>query len=152
ETGVACAAARAEALAGLAGTIDARRDRDPDSPFPWSKLALECWLEKELAHNPAVEVEDHYLSTLEAGRERDRHAGRTLVGPHRSDLVVEHGPKMMPAHLSSTGEQKALLVGLVLAHAELLAQHRNGRVPVLLLDEIAAHLDRARRDALFAEI
>ena len=152
ETGVASAAARAEALTNLAATIGARRERDPSSPFPWSRIAVEGWLEQELSNRPAVEVEDLYSRALAAGRERDRHAGRTLIGPHRSDLVVEHGPKMMPAHLCSTGEQKALLVGLVLAHAELLAQRRDGQVPILLLDEVAAHLDEARREALFGEI
>ncbi len=75
-----------------------------------------------------------------------------LTGPHRSDLAVGHGPKSMPARLCSTGEQKALLVGLVLAHAELANQRRDGMTPMLLLDEIAAHLDPARRTALFDEI
>jgi DNA replication and repair protein RecF len=85
-------------------------------------------------------------------RERDRAAGRTLEGPHRSDLVVGHGPKGMPADASSTGEQKALLIGLVLAHAEMLAERRAGMAPMLLLDEIAAHLDERRRAALFSEL
>jgi DNA replication and repair protein RecF len=99
-----------------------------------------------------VEVEDRYLASLQSGRDRDRAAGRALEGPHCSDLVVAHGPKSAPAHLCSTGEQKALLVGLVLAHAELVGQHRETAVPILLLDEIAAHLDASRRAALFEEI
>ncbi|MDX2156904.1 MAG: DNA replication/repair protein RecF [Hyphomicrobiaceae bacterium] len=152
ETGVAIAAARVATLAGLAATIEARRARASDSPFPWATLALEGTLEGDLAMRPAVEVEDDYVRRLAASRERDRAAGRTLEGPHRTDLVVGHGPKGMPASASSTGEQKALLVGLVLAHAELLAARRSGEAPFLLLDEIAAHLDSRRRAALFREI
>ena len=152
ETGVAIAAARAEMVAGLVRTIEARRLRDPGSAFPWATLELAGTLEAALADRPAVEVEDRYLALLAQGRERDRAAGRTLEGPHRSDLHVGHGPKSMPADASSTGEQKALLIGLVLAHAELLADRRVGASPILLLDEIAAHLDERRRAALFAEL
>ena len=85
-------------------------------------------------------------------RPRDRAAGRTLEGPHLSDLIVGHGPKATPARLSSTGEQKALLINLVLGHAELVSRRRGGIAPILLLDEIAAHLDAERRAALFAEL
>ena len=92
------------------------------------------------------------MASLQATRERDRAAGRTLEGPHRSDLIVGHGPKQMPASVCSTGEQKALLIGLVLAHADLVRQRRDGAAPILLLDEIAAHLDPLRRSALFDEI
>jgi DNA replication and repair protein RecF len=152
ETGVAVTAARAEALASLAATIAARCARDPCSPFPWSTLSLDGTLEQMLGERPAVEIEDAYAGLLATGRERDRLARRTLIGPHRSDLAVVHGPKSMAAALCSTGEQKALLVGLVLAHAELVAQRRQGRAPVLLLDEIAAHLDADRREALFVEV
>lgn len=152
ETGVAIAAARAEAVASLAAIIETRRARDPRSAFPWSTLALEGAMEAELLRRPAVEVEDGYARTLRQSRERDRAAGRTLDGPHRSDLVVGHGPKAVPAHLSSTGEQKALLLGLVLAHAELVAERQEGAAPILLLDEITAHLDALRRAALFGEI
>ncbi len=152
ETGVAIAAARAEAVAGLAALIAERRVRDPTSPFPWSALVLAGEIEQGLAHRPAVEVEDTYLATLAATRERDRAAGRTLSGPHRADFQVTHGPKAMPAHLCSTGEQKALLLGLVLAHAELVARQRDGAAPILLLDEITAHLDADRRSALFAAV
>ena len=109
-------------------------------------------LETDLAMRPALDVEDDYLRALAAGRERDRAAGRALEGPHRSDLVVGHGPKEMPAKVCSTGEQKALLIGLVLAHADLVRQRRDGAAPLLLLDEIAAHLDPLRRAALFDEI
>jgi DNA replication and repair protein RecF len=152
ETGVAIAAARAEAVAAFAATIAARQARDPHSPFPASRVRLEGWLDQQLAAGAAVDVEDAYLNALKAGRERDRAAGRTLEGPHRSDLAVEHGPKGMPAKLCSSGEQKALLIGLVLAHAELVAQRRQGGAPILLLDEIAAHLDELRRAALCSEI
>jgi len=152
ETGVATAAARAQAAAALEATIATRRRREPDSPFPWSRIALEGWIEERLTSQPAVDVEDAYFAELRSGRERDRAAGRTLVGPHRTDMLVEHGPKAMPAHVCSTGEQKALLIGLVLAHAELLAERREGAAPILLLDEIAAHLDVSRRAALFAEL
>lgn len=152
ETGVAIAAARAQTVTALATMIDARRDRATASAFPWAKLELEGDLEAALAERPAVEVEDAYARTLAGVRERDRAAGRALDGPHRSDLMVGHGPKDAPARQCSTGEQKALLVGLILAHAELMAERRQGAAPILLLDEIAAHLDAARRAALFDEI
>ncbi|ODT30927.1 MAG: DNA replication/repair protein RecF [Hyphomicrobium sp. SCN 65-11] len=152
ETGVAMAAARAQTVAALATMIEARRDRTTASAFPWAKLELEGELEAALAVRAAVEVEDAYARTLASVRERDRAAGRALDGPHRSDLVVGHGPKDAPARQCSTGEQKALLVGLILAHAELMAERRRGAAPILLLDEIAAHLDAARRAALFDEI
>jgi DNA replication and repair protein RecF len=152
ETGIALAAARAEAVAALAGVTARRRERNPDSPFPWSSVALEGTIDRDLAQQAAVDVEDGYVAELRDTRLRDRGAGRTLSGPHRTDLIVSHGPKTMPARLCSTGEQKALLLGLVLAHAELVAERRNGVAPILLLDEIAAHLDEARRAALFAEL
>jgi len=152
EIGVAIAAARREALAQLAATIASRRAAAPQSPFPWADLSLEGRLEDDLATRPAVDVEDAYVHTLRDMRPRDRAAGRTLEGPHLSDLLVGHGPKAMPARLSSTGEQKALLINLVLGHAALLRQRRSGLAPILLLDEIAAHLDTERRAALFAEL
>jgi DNA replication and repair protein RecF len=152
ETGVAVAAARAEAATAMAEIIAARRIRDPLSPFPWATIAIEGVLESSLAEKPAIDVEDDYVRTLANARDRDRAAGRTLDGPHRSDLVVAHGPKQMAAKLCSTGEQKALLLGLVLAHAELVAARQNGVAPILLLDEITAHLDEDRRAALFVEI
>jgi DNA replication and repair protein RecF len=152
ETGVAIAAARVEAVAAMAAIIGLRRDRAPDSLFPWSELALEGGLEIALRDRPAIEVEDEYAARLGQMRERDRAARRMLDGPHRTDLVVMHGPKRQPARLCSTGEQKALLLGLLLAHSELIRQRRGGAPPILLLDEIAAHLDVDRRAALFAEI
>jgi DNA replication and repair protein RecF len=152
ETGVAIAAARAAAVAELAAAIGARRAASQESAFPWAEVAIAGTLETGLAARPAVDVEDAYAATLQATRERDRAAGRTLEGPHRSDLLVGHGPKQMPASVCSTGEQKALLIGLVLAHADLVRQSREGAAPILLLDEIAAHLDPPRRAALFDEI
>ncbi len=98
---------------------------------------------------PAVDVENAFRTALAAGRARDRAAGRTLDGPHRADLKVRHEPKDQPAELCSTGEQKALLIGLVLCHARL-AGELAGSAPIMLLDEIAAHLDAGRRAALFA--
>lgn len=152
ETGVAIAAARSEAVAALQTVILARRERDNASPFPWAEVGIGGQLEADLAGKAAVDVEDRFLETLRAGRQRDQGAGRALDGPHRSDFLVGHGPKSMAARLSSTGEQKALLLGLVLAHAELVQQRRHGRAPIMLLDEVAAHLDAARRGALFTEI
>lgn len=152
ETGVAIAAARAEAAAALGAISERRRARDQASAFPWAVIAVEGTLEANLRSMPALDVEERYKAALRTGRERDRAAGRTLEGPHRSDLVVEHGPKAMPARLCSTGEQKALLLGLVLSHAELTAERQSGRAPILLLDEVTAHLDAARRAALFQEI
>ena len=152
ETGVAISAVRAEAVSGLISTIAARRADSPNSHFPWADISLDGALEQMLRDHPAVEVEDAYADMLARGRERDRAAGRTLDGPHRADLVVVHGPKAQAAKVCSTGEQKALLTGLVLAHAQMLAERRDRGAPILLLDEIAAHLDDLRRSALFDEI
>ncbi len=152
ETGVAIAAARVEAVSALRSEMRARQERQSGALFPWANLKLEGGLEDALEQNPAVDVEDWYCRQLVAGRERDRAAGRTLLGPHRSDLIVSHGPKKMLARVCSTGEQKALLISLVLAHAELSSARRNNIAPILLLDEIAAHLDSARRAALFDDI
>jgi DNA replication and repair protein RecF len=152
ETGIAVAAARLEAAAAMAAIVEKRRQRDPDSAFPWSSFRLEGSIEDGLQGLSALEAEDLYARTLRETRERDRAAGRTLDGPHRSDLLVEHGPKALAARHCSTGEQKALLLGLVLAHAELLTERQEGAAPILLLDEITAHLDADRRAALFEEI
>lgn len=152
ENGVAIAAARLAAVEAVSDVIGRRRLRDAADPFPWAGIALEGNLEAALGTLPAVDVEDRFLRTLANGRERDRAAGRTLDGPHRSDLAVTHGPKAMAARLCSTGEQKSLLVGLILAQAEMLAERHGGHGPILLLDEITAHLDADRRAALFREI
>lgn len=146
ETGVAIAAARAEMVRLLAAMIE---KLPGDSPFPQADIGLDGELESAVTTLPAVEVEERFRRALADGRERDRASGRTLDGPHRSDLLVRHRPKAMPAELCSTGEQKALLVGIVLSHARLTGE-MSGLPPVLLLDEIAAHLDAGRRAALFA--
>jgi DNA replication and repair protein RecF len=152
ETGIAVAAARLEAVAAMGQIVEKRQARDPNSAFPWSSFRLAGSIEDSLQTLSAVEAEDRYAQTLRETRERDRAASRTLDGPHRSDLIVEHGPKALAARHCSTGEQKALLLGLVLAHAELLTERQEGAAPILLLDEITAHLDADRRAALFEEI
>jgi DNA replication and repair protein RecF len=151
ETGTAIAAARIETVDRL-GSVTTAAPNAASGAFPHAILALEGTLEAALRDLPAVDVEDDYARQLAAGRDRDRAAGRTLSGPHRADLRVAHGPKDMPAGLCSTGEQKALLIGLVLAHAKAVKEARAGLAPLLLLDEIAAHLDEPRRAALFEEI
>ena len=146
ETGTAIAAARAE-LVRLLTAMVARLPND--TPFPQADVVLAGSLEEAIGHRPAVDIEEEFRRRLAEGRERDRAAGRTLDGPHRSDLLVRHRPKDMPAELCSTGEQKALLVGIILSHARLCGEV-SGVVPILLLDEIAAHLDAGRRAALFS--
>ncbi|QDC02847.1 DNA replication/repair protein RecF [Mesorhizobium sp. 8] len=146
ETGTAIAAARAEMVRLLAAMIE----RLPgDGPFPQADIGLAGELEAAVATMPAVEAEERFRRALAEGRERDRAAGRTLEGPHRADLTVRHRPKAMAAEYCSTGEQKALLVGIVLSHARLTGEMA-GMAPILLLDEIAAHLDAGRRAALFS--
>jgi DNA replication and repair protein RecF len=147
--GVAVAAARLETVSRLDALI--KSGRDDNSLFPWAEIALEGELEQMLARQPALRVEEHYRGLLAAARRRDAAAGRTLIGPHASDLAIRHGPKNEPARACSTGEQKALLTGLVLAHARLVAA-MTGAAPLLLLDEIAAHFDPMRREALFGEL
>jgi DNA replication and repair protein RecF len=146
ETGVAIAAARAELVRLLTAMIGRLPN---EGPFPHADIAISGELEAQIGVLPAVDVEERFRQALAHGRERDRAAGRTLDGPHRSDLIVRHRPKAMPAELCSTGEQKALLVGIVLSHARLTAE-MSGMRPILLLDEIAAHLDGGRRAALFS--
>lgn len=152
ETGVAMAAARLDTVTRLSGMMAPGDEAAPDLPFPWATLELEGVLEESLQKLPAVDAEDAYLRLLDDNRSRDRAAKRTLDGPHRSDLIVGHGPKSALARSCSTGEQKALLIGLVLAHARLVKQRHNGVAPLVLLDEIVAHLDDIRRTGLFAEI
>lgn len=145
ETGTAIAAARAETVRLLSAMIE----RLPDTgPFPRAAVAVSGTLEDRLGMGPAIEVEEAFRALLAENRWRDRAAGRTLDGPHRSDLLVRHAPKDMPAEQCSTGEQKALLIGIVLSHARLCGEVF-GAVPILLLDEVAAHLDAGRRSGLF---
>lgn len=151
EAGVAIAAARLDAVERLSALIDEGRVGQTQTPFPHAVLALHGTIEADLAARSATEAEDAFRILLEEGRERDRAAARTLEGPHRSDLLVVHGPKNVPAPICSSGEQKALLLGLVLAKAELI-KIMEGIAPLVLLDEVAAHLDSVRRAALFEEI
>ena len=146
--GIAMTLARREML-GLLTALTERTAGD-GQPFPTAGLALSGFLDGT-AGIAALELEDRYGALLEEGRYRDAAAGRTLEGPHRADLLVRHREKDMEAERCSTGEQKALLTGLILAHAQLIADMR-GYAPVLLLDEIAAHLDANRRAALFDRI
>ena len=148
ELAVAVAATRGHTLTRLAATL---RARGSGSAFPAADIALDGWMENALLNEPATAVEDRYREILRNGRARDAAAGRTLDGPHLTDLQVVYAPKGMPARDASTGEQKALLIGLVLAHATLVAE-TTGITPLLLLDEVVAHLDPARRKALFDEL
>ena len=132
-------AALAEARARSVGALDERVANTPDDEFARASIALDGWSGGDLA------------GELRSSRGRDAAAGRATVGPHRQDLRVVHRAKAMPAERCSTGEQKALLLGLVLAHAELVADRR-GAPPILLLDEVAAHLDPKRRAALFGRL
>ncbi len=144
EAAVAISAARLVGLEALQTHISEGREA---SSFPWADVSVEGEIESLVAAKPAVQVEDEYRKILRDSRGLDRAAGRTLRGPHRSDLDVAHGAKRMPAGQCSTGEQKALLIGLVLAQARAV-KALAGVPPILLLDEVAAHLDRARRASL----
>lgn len=146
EVAVAVAAARAETVNRLSGALTAARDSAPE--FPHAEIALEGWMEKLLPNHSAIEIEDRYRALLKENRARDAAAGRTLDGPHLSDLSVTHAGKGILASDASTGEQKALLIRLVLAHARLIKE-MTGFAPLLLLDEVVAHLDPARRAALY---
>ncbi len=144
ETGTAIAAARLDFVQRLQSACDKAEDRH----FPRTLLAATGTIEELLQNAPALEVEESFKYQLEQTRARDAVTGGASSGPHRSDLSVRYAAKNMPADQCSTGEQKALLIGMILAHARLIAAER-GRLPVLLLDEVAAHLDDERRAALF---
>lgn len=146
EVAVAVAAARAETVKRLSAALLASRAEAPE--FPQAEIALEGWMEQLLPDHSALEIEDRYRALLKDNRARDAAAGRTLDGPHLSDLSVSHAGKNIPAADASTGEQKALLIRLVLAHASLIKQ-MTGFAPLLLLDEVVAHLDPNRRAALY---
>ncbi|MDQ3078723.1 MAG: DNA replication/repair protein RecF [Pseudomonadota bacterium] len=128
-----------DARARTVAALDEALAQQSGDDFPRAALSLDGWDAGDLA------------AQLKAARGRDAGAGRATVGPHRQDLAVTHVAKDQPAARSSTGEQKALLLGIVLAHAELVASRR-GAAPILLLDEVAAHLDPRRRAALFARL
>ena len=148
ELAVAVAAMRSQTAVRLAAMLRARGEA---SAFPSAEIALDGWMENALMSEPATSVEDRYRAILRENRARDAIAGRTLDGPHLTDLQVVYAPKNMPARDASTGEQKALLIGLVLAHAGLVSE-MTGITPLLLLDEVVAHLDPGRRASLFAEL
>jgi DNA replication and repair protein RecF len=145
-TGVALAAARVDMVARLARALDAAT-----GPFPRPVVAAEGPVEARLLTKPALAVEDWLKDSLARNRLSDATQGETRVGAHKGDLGVTHREKGVPAALTSTGEQKAILVAIVLAAARLAMAER-GRTPILLLDEVAAHLDDTRRQALYAEI
>lgn len=145
--GVAVTAARL----GLVSRLNAVLEAGTAGTFPAARCSLACEVVESLRVEPALAVEDRLREALRTGRPRDAAAGAALAGPHRCDLLMTHLPKGLPAELCSTGEQKALLVSVVLGHAALIAAAR-GFAPILLLDEVAAHLDVRRREALFAAL
>jgi DNA replication and repair protein RecF len=145
---VAVAALRGETVVRLQAKLSARASA---SAFPSATIALDGWMENALLGETALAVEERYREMLREERPRDAAAGRTLNGPHLTDLQVTYAPKSVPAKDASTGEQKALLIGLVLAHAGLVSD-MIAIVPLLLLDEVVAHLDPDRRAALFDEL
>src|SRR5271169_294930 len=147
ELAVAVASLRAETVHRLEAVLASRRD----SAFPAAEVALEGRMERLFPAHPASEIEERYRAVLRDNRARDAAAGRTLDGPHLTDLNVIYAPKGVAAADASTGEQKALLIGLVLAHARLISDMTR-HAPVLLLDEVVAHLDPARRSALHEEL
>lgn len=149
EVAIAVAAARHETISRLAALTAS--GREANTLFPWAEVALSGAVESLVAERSALEAEDAYIEILRENRHRDAAAGRTLIGAHTSDLIVRHGPKDIDAARGSTGEQKALLIGLVLAHARLVSS-MCGICPIVLLDEVAAHFDPQRRAALFAEL
>jgi DNA replication and repair protein RecF len=149
EAGALMAEARATTLTALQAEIDGRGER----PFPQARLSLTGeWEQLAAAGAEIADIEARLAAALAAARPRDAAAGRALTGPHRGDLAVIHAEKDRPAAECSTGEQKALVLNLVLAQAARLARSQTAPSPVLLLDEVAAHLDARRRGALFDEI
>ncbi len=147
ELAVAVAGLRVETVRRLEAVLASRKQ----AAFPPAEIALDGWIEKLIPAHPAGEIEQRYRAVLRDNRARDAAAGRTLDGPHLTDLAVVYAPKNIPAADASTGEQKALLIGLILAHARLIAD-MTSFAPVLLLDEVVAHLDPARRAALQGEL
>ena len=146
EVAVAVSAARYETVNRLSAALDAARDEAPAFAMP--RIALEGWMENQWPVSSAREVEDRYRELLRESRGQDAAAGRTLEGPHRADLKVFHVGKGIAAADASTGEQKAMLIRLSLAHAHLI-KDMTGYAPVMLLDEVVAHLDPVRRAALY---
>jgi DNA replication and repair protein RecF len=149
--GVAVAASRRDVVQRLDRAAAESAAETGGGAFPVPRLALAGKAEAWLAAMPALAAEDRLRAELAASRRIDAEAGTATSGPHRTDLAVRHAAKDVPAEQCSTGEQKALLVAVLLAHARLQAA-LGGTVPVLLLDEVAAHLDGMRRAALFEQI
>jgi DNA replication and repair protein RecF len=147
ETGVAIAAARQDFVHRLQQGVD-RTPADIQSHFPKSRIAVRGTVEELIRRVPALEVEEMLRYQLQESRLSDSQAGGAATGPHKSDLHVVYEGKNMQADQCSTGEQKALLIGIVLAHARMVAAE-HGAPPVLLLDEVAAHLDHQRRSVLY---
>jgi DNA replication and repair protein RecF len=147
ELAVAVASQRVETLRRLVAVLMSRKG----SAFPPAEIALDGWMEQLIPNHPAADIEERYRAVLRDNRARDAAAGRTLDGPHLTDLNVVYAAKGTPAAEASTGEQKALLIGLVLAHARLITE-MTSFAPLLLLDEVVAHLDPARRAALHVEL
>jgi DNA replication and repair protein RecF len=149
EAGAVMAMHRADAMSRMQASIAAR----PEGAFPKATLALDGPFERQAAEGVDVaEIERNLAAALRQNRARDQVAGRTLEGAHRTDLTVVHTPKQLPAEQCSTGEQKALLIGLILANAQALFGRDFAPSPLLLLDEAAAHLDSDRRAALYDEL
>ena len=149
EAGALMAEARARTLIALHAEIDGRGDR----PFPQARLSLTGeWEKLALDGVEFAEIELRLATALAAARPRDGAAGRALTGPHRGDLDILHVEKDRPAAECSTGEQKALILNLVLAQAARLSRAESAPNPIVLLDEVAAHLDLTRRAALADEI
>ncbi len=149
ETGVAVAASRL----AIAQRLDrACQAEEADGVFPQPGVAVRGEVEDWLTGHSALQTEDWLRNILAEHRRADAAAGRCTIGVHRSDLAVRYTAKDMPAALCSTGEQKALLIALILANAGLMIGGGGGGAPILLLDEITAHLDAARRTALFARV
>lgn len=146
EVAVAVSAARYETVNRLSAALDAARDEAPAFAMP--RIALEGWMENQWPLSSAREIEDRYRDLLRDSRGQDAAAGRTLEGPHRADLKVVHAGKGIAASDASTGEQKAMLIRLSLAHAHLI-KDMTGTAPLMLLDEVVAHLDPMRRAALY---
>lgn len=146
EEGVALTRSRETVMGHLQAALDAE-----DGTFPRAKLGLIGAFETFLASSSDSELSEALRRTWAEGREADRFAGRTTFGPHQSDLDVIYADKNQQAALCSTGEQKALLLAMIMASAGLLSK-RTEAVPLLLLDEVVAHLDKGRREALFERI
>jgi DNA replication and repair protein RecF len=145
------AVAAVAARRSLAGRLNGVLEAGVAGAFPAARLDLLCPIAAALDEQPALAVEDTLREGLAADRPRDAAAGGARQGAHRTDLRMVLLPKDIPAELCSTGEQKALLVAVVLAQAALV-RARRGFAPLLLLDEVAAHLDPGRREALFAAL